>query len=115
MNVYSLTNFLKEYCNTKVPKEFSHYTSTEALINIFKSNSLRFTDCEFLNDSEEYVYVDNLLFNDERYFQEEKVRKFLDDCEDSVYFDANLISEFDGYYKKKEMNIKKHKYYVYEK
>ena len=40
---------------------FYHYTSSEALINIIKDSSIRFTHCGFLNDIEEYRYINEVL------------------------------------------------------
>lgn len=34
-----------------------HYTSPEGLKGILESNTLRFTDCQFLNDRSEFVYI----------------------------------------------------------
>lgn len=42
-------------------KEFYHYTSAESLVNIIRDNKLRFTDCMFLNDKEEYSYFKKLI------------------------------------------------------
>lgn len=38
-----------------------HYTSTEAVINILNNGCIRFTNCLFLNDEEEFYYFGNLL------------------------------------------------------
>lgn len=46
-------------------KSCYHYTSSEALINIVKENSLRFTHFEFLNDIEEFNYIFDLLDTEE--------------------------------------------------
>ena len=34
-----------------------HYTSANAIINIFKEKTIRFTNCLFLNDVQEYNYI----------------------------------------------------------
>lgn len=38
-------------------KYMFHYTSPEALLNILESNTIRFTNCLFLNDIKEYNYA----------------------------------------------------------
>lgn len=38
-------------------KQIYHYTSPQGLFSILKSASLRFTDCQFLNDISEYTYI----------------------------------------------------------
>lgn len=61
-----IINVDKEYFNSKRGINICyHYTSTEALISIISSNSLRFTHCGFLNDIEEYNYIFNLLEDEE--------------------------------------------------
>lgn len=38
-----------------------HYTSADAMLEIVKKGTLRFTDCLFLNDREEYKYTKELV------------------------------------------------------
>ena len=38
-----------------------HYTSANAIINIFKEKTIRFTNCLFLNDVQEYNYIVTLF------------------------------------------------------
>lgn len=38
-----------------------HYTSPEALKSIVENSSIRFTNCAFLNDKEEYIYINNVI------------------------------------------------------
>ena len=40
---------------------FFHYTSAEALKSIIENSSIRFTHCAFLNDTEEYLYIDEVM------------------------------------------------------
>lgn len=46
--------------STRLSK-FNHYTSAEALTNIISKSSIRLTHCAFLNDIEEYLYIDEVL------------------------------------------------------
>lgn len=55
MNVIDIKNFsLSRGKNNQI---FHHYTNVDALINIMTEQKLRFTDCMFLNDKEEYNYI----------------------------------------------------------
>ena len=39
------------------PKTVFHYTSPNNFMSIFKDNKLWFSDCQFMNDKSEYVYI----------------------------------------------------------
>lgn len=39
-----------------------HYTSPEGLYSILKNSSIRFTDCQYMNDRSEYMYLKEMLF-----------------------------------------------------
>lgn len=55
-------NVNKEYfASDKRITKFYHYTSPEALVNIISNSSIRLTHCAFLNDIEEYMYIDEIL------------------------------------------------------
>lgn len=57
-----IINVNKEYfASDKRITKFYHYTSPEALVNIISNSSIRFTHCAFLNDIEEYKYIDEIL------------------------------------------------------
>lgn len=51
----------KEYTLHKTPRIIYHYTSSEVLIKIFENKQLRFTNCMFLNDKDEYKYFKYLI------------------------------------------------------
>ena len=58
----SLINVNDIYFNQAVQlAPFFHYTSAEALKNIVEKSSIRFTHCAFLNDTEEYLYIDEII------------------------------------------------------
>ena len=60
--IMEIISIEKEYRGLKRgTNTFYHYTSTEALINIIKNGTLRFTNCMFLNDEEEYNYIFNVF------------------------------------------------------
>jgi len=40
-----------------VPEHIFHYTSPAGLFSILQENSLRFTDCQFMNDVSEYIHI----------------------------------------------------------
>ncbi len=42
-------------------KSVYHYTSPEGLLGIINSKSIRFTDCQFMNDRSEYTHIIDLL------------------------------------------------------
>lgn len=66
----SLINVNEKYFNQAVQlAPFFHYTSAEALKNIIEKSSIRFTHCAFLNDTEEYLYIDEII---EKIIKEEK-------------------------------------------
>ena len=71
---------------------FSHYTSCEALKSIVTNSSLRFTNCMFLNDIEEYNYIFDFIkssFSD----KDDDIYKFIYDITKSLYdedFDADM-------------------------
>lgn len=48
-------------CTTGYSGEFYHYTSPEGLMGILKTRTLYFTDCQFLNDRNERVNINNEL------------------------------------------------------
>ena len=90
---------------------FYHYTSPQALISIISNNSIRFTDCEFLNDIEEYNYIKQLL-NPDLYKCES--RGFKDHIE---FLYKNINNENEDYFilrenGKKFGRLKRGKYYV---
>lgn len=51
----------KKYRNTNTSYQMSHYTSLEGLLNIVSNKRLRFTDCTYLNDIEEFNYIKKVL------------------------------------------------------
>ena len=52
----------KEYFGNGVNiHSFFHYTFAEDIKIIIENSSIRFTHCAFLNDSEEYLYIDEIL------------------------------------------------------
>ena len=58
----SLINVNELYFNKRIKSSpFYHYTSSEALVNIISKSSIRFTHCAFLNDTEEYLYIDEVI------------------------------------------------------
>lgn len=40
-----------------MPEHIFHYTSPAGLFSILQENSLRFTDCQFMNDVSEYIHI----------------------------------------------------------
>ena len=40
-----------------MPDQIFHYTSPAGLFSILQENSLRFTDCQFMNDVSEYIHI----------------------------------------------------------
>ena len=56
-----IINVSKELFNKSGNNIFYHYTSTDALISIISNSKLRFTNCLFLNDMEEYNYILDLI------------------------------------------------------
>ena len=51
----------KLYRNTSTFHQINHYTSPEALLSIISNRRLRFTDCAFLNDIDEFNYIKKVL------------------------------------------------------
>lgn len=49
--------------NIDIGLRIYHYTSPQGLHSILQSSSLRFTDCQFLNDKSEYIYIKEPLIN----------------------------------------------------
>ncbi len=43
--------------NSRIKQQLFHYTSPIGLYSILKSRSIRFTDCQFLNDKTEYNHI----------------------------------------------------------
>lgn len=77
-------NVGKEYFGlTRVKKSMWHYTSCEALVSIISSCGIRFTDCLFLNDIEEYHYIEGLL-NDSSFQGTDEVSKLIQKMKDKV-------------------------------
>lgn len=56
---------------------FFHYTSAEALKNIIEKSSIRFTHCAFLNDTEEYLYIDEVIENIIKEEKDSEVTNFI--------------------------------------
>ena len=42
-------------------KTVYHYTSPDGILSILKNKTLRFTDCQYLNDASEFVYISEPL------------------------------------------------------
>lgn len=57
---------------------FYHYTSADSLLKIVTSSSLWFTDCSFLNDKEEYNYINSLI---EELKTDKRIGSFLKEIE----------------------------------
>lgn len=56
---------IQQFISNETPSLTSyryHYTSPEGLKSILDTSTFRFTDCEFLNDKSEYVYIEKPLF-----------------------------------------------------
>ncbi|SJZ52695.1 DUF2971 domain-containing protein [Anaerorhabdus furcosa] len=93
-----------------------HYTSPEGVYQILKSKSLRFTDCQYLNDSGEISYIER-LFKEEycrilrNRSEEISIPKFVNQIfqsrfgEDRLFFGENKNGD-------NEFSIKKYRYYV---
>lgn len=47
--------------HTKTNQKIYHYTSPSGLYSIIKDKKLWFTDCQFMNDKSEYVYIKKVL------------------------------------------------------
>ena len=74
-----------------------HYTSPDALLSIYNNHSIRFTDCQFLNDKFEYLYIQTPL------------AKALEEVLDELYckeFGTMLQRYFDNTYEKEEVILK---------
>lgn len=56
-----IVNIDKLYRNTSTFHQINHYTSPEALLSIISNRKLRFTDCAFLNDVDEFNYIRKVL------------------------------------------------------
>lgn len=104
---------LEQYVNDKqIFEKFTlntmwHYTSVDAFINIVKNKSLRFTDCLFLNDIEEYNYI-KLVVN------EYKKRNLVGSKQLVDIFELTSSSNEDMLLLKKEQSLKfsEGRYYV---
>lgn len=52
-------NELLDCCNEE--REVFHYTSPEGFLSIQKDEKLWFSDCQFMNDRSEYVYIKEIF------------------------------------------------------
>ncbi len=66
-----------------------HYTSPAAMYSIFENKQIRFTDCQFMNDRSEYVYIKKVLLK----AYEASIRK--DWSEPAEFIDHLLSSPYE--------------------
>lgn len=101
---------------------FYHYTSADALKSIIIGSSLRFTNCLFLNDVEEYNYILKLI-EEEFGNKKDSVSKGIIELMNVIYGDKTKIDRYTGdknidYYLSPRVgsgrfyNLKKGEYYV---
>lgn len=80
-----------------------HYTSPDGLYAILKYNSLRFTDCQYMNDKSEFVYIKKPLLIALKECEMELKYKHYDKLIELAFF--NKYGEDDCYF---EAPIEKH-------
>ncbi|WP_366924639.1 DUF2971 domain-containing protein [Metallumcola ferriviriculae] len=72
-----------------------HYTSPDGLYAILKCNSLRFTDCQYMNDRSEFIYIKDTFL------------KGLKECEGKLkykHYDKLIELAFSNKYGEKDFN-----------
>ena len=74
METISIEN---RFLEQKRKRLFTHYTSPEAAQSIIENSKLRFTNCMFMNDTEEYISVFEILEHTE-YYNNKEIASFID-------------------------------------
>ncbi|MFL0267940.1 DUF2971 domain-containing protein [Candidatus Clostridium radicumherbarum] len=64
--------------HTKTQKIVYHYTSPSGILSILQNDKLWFTDCQYLNDKSEYIYIKKPLIKAYKLIGEEPNEPFLD-------------------------------------
>lgn len=64
--------------NTKMQNRVYHYTSPGGILSILQNDKLWFTDCQYLNDKSEYIYIKKPLIMAFKLIGEEVDELFLD-------------------------------------
>lgn len=82
------------FCVESCSRPFFHYTSPEGLKSILKNRSIYFTDCQFLNDSQERLSINMELnkfwtYNSDNY--DEKFVRILKNVQITEYEDDGFI------------------------
>lgn len=77
---------------------YYHYTSIEGLKGIIENKSLRFTDCQFLNDTSEYTHIKSLLKKIKK-TDDEKYPIFLDTIIEELSENYMKVKKEDGIYR----------------
>ena len=86
-----------------------HYTSPTGLYSTIKNQNIWFTDCQFMNDKSEYVYIKNVLIKALKLYGKE-----FEDLE--CYADYLIGRPYESIYldtSKPSLNFKKSRYYLF--
>lgn len=103
----------KEGISSNDEKRIYHYTSPQGLYKILDNLSIRFTDCQFLNDKSEYTHIEEPL--EEAFKEIEKDLNnfkwdFFEVLNDNFEYDDFRITKTSSKFK---INSTKKKYYVF--
>lgn len=105
-----IVNIDKLYRKTNTFHQMNHYTSPEGLLSIISSSELRFTDCAFLNDIEEFNYIKKVL---EQCFSKKKDKELKESIETLVL--DKFKKDNEGFLllnKNGKLRLQEAKYYV---
>ncbi|WP_167880653.1 DUF2971 domain-containing protein [Leptospira congkakensis] len=104
---YKKTNLLlKDLENSqkiKIPSEIYHYTSLQAIYSILKQKTIRLTNCEFLNDNSEIIYIRKII--SELLDTDEDINNYRSDSNFVSFFKESVLKTFDKHVEKLTPNI----------
>lgn len=103
----------EEIPNSRLRKTIYHYTSPEGLYGMISQGTIRFTDCQFLNDKSEYIHIRDVLFEAiEELKRDAKIRPDVIETVQDLY-NNNYETEEVVIDQSQEINQKLHIKYAY--
>ncbi|EMY71674.1 DUF2971 domain-containing protein [Leptospira vanthielii] len=106
-NYYNKTNILiadlENSQKVKIPSQIYHYTSLQAIYSILKQKTIRLTNCEFLNDNSEIIYIRKII--SELLDTDKEINNFHSDSNFPQIFKDSVLKTFDEHIEKLTPNI----------